>query len=153
MIHKDVLMRQIQQMTEALAQALALISDGRTDEAQHEIAEALDHLTEPGTRPLHERPVQDAVNHCTIDGTLSTDLALQVADMLRHQGDLFRRQDRFEEAQRCHVRALALYQQLLGASTSDTPLPLDIHDRMAHLKEVIDPNRLHDDEQAAVSLS
>jgi tetratricopeptide (TPR) repeat protein len=153
MIHKDVLMRQIQQMTEALAEALALISDGRTDEAQHEIAEALDDFTEPGTLPLHERPVQDAVDHCTIDGTLATDLALQVADMLRHQGDLMRRQDRFDEAQRCHVRALALYQTLLAASTSDTPLPLDIHDRMAHLKDAIDPERLYDDERAAIDLS
>lgn len=153
MIHKDVLMRQIQQMTEALAQALALISDGRTDEAQHEIAEALDRLTEPGTLPLRERPVQDTVDHCTVDGTLSTDLGLQVADMLRHQGDLFRRQDRFDEAQRSHVRALALYQTLLATSTADTPLPLDIHDRVAHLKETIAPEHLRDDERAAVNLS
>ena len=153
MIHKDVLMRQIQQMTEALAQALALISDGRTDEAQHEIAEALDDLTEPGTLPLRERPVQDTLDHCTVDGSLSADIALQVADLLRHQGDLLRRQEQFEEALRSHVRALALYQALLGASNIDTPLPLDIHDRMAHLKEVIDPRHLHDDERAAVDLA
>jgi tetratricopeptide (TPR) repeat protein len=153
MIHKDVLMRQIQQMTEALAQALALISDGRTDEARHEIAQALDDLTDPGTLPLRERPVQDAVDHCTIDGTLATDLALQVADLLRHQGDLLRRQDRFDEALRCHVRALALYQTLLAKSNADTPLPLAIHDRMAHLNDAIDPERLHDDERAAVDWS
>lgn len=153
MIHKDVLMRQIQQMTEALAQALALISDGRTDAAQHEIAEALDDLTEPGTLPLRERPVADAIAHCTIGDRLSTDLALQVADLLRHQGDLLRRQDRFEAGLRSHVRALALYQALLDASTADTPLPLDLHDRMAHLKSAIDPAQLHDDERAAVDLS
>lgn len=153
MIQKDVLMRQIQQMTEALAEALALISDGRTDEAQHEIAEALDDLTEPGTLPLHERPVADAIAHCTIDGSLSTDLALQVADMLRHQGDLLCRQDRFVQGQHCHVRALALYEALLQASTPDTPLPLDIHDRMAHLKDQIDPEQLTGDERAAIDLT
>ncbi|MFO8232223.1 MAG: hypothetical protein R6U20_06105 [Longimonas sp.] len=153
MIHKDVLMRQIQQMTEALAQALALISDGRTDEAQHEIAEALDDLTDPGTLPLRERPVSDTIAHCTTRGALSIDLALQVADMLRHQGDLLRRHDQFEAALRSHVRALALYQALLAESNADTPLPLDIHDRMAHLNDAIDPERLHDDERAAVDLS
>ena len=150
MIQNDVLMRQIKQMTEALAEALALVSDGRIDAAHEEIREALDTLTEPGTRPLHERPVADTIAHCTLDHGFSHDLALQVADMLRHQGDLFRRQDQFDTAQRCHVRALALYRHLLDASSTTTPLPLDIHDRIAHLEAHIDPQRLTEDERAAV---
>lgn len=135
MIQKDVLMRQIQMLTQALARVLFKKSAGQQGAAQQIIAEALGELDGVDrVSDLRERPVEDVLDLCRSEaGGFSPDFALAVADLLREDGDLLAMQERDAEACASYERALALYRR--AEADEHAAVPMDFAARVAHVEE------------------
>lgn len=148
MIHqRDVLMRQIMDLAQFLAEVLNLQQSEQYDEAAAHIQQAFRQLTGEQD-PLRHYPIEKVIDQCTAPGGLSAELALNVADLLKQEGDLLQREQRREEACRAYVRALILYKKTIATDTA--ALPLDIWETVGDVEELVAPCDLTDDEQAAL---
>lgn len=119
MITRDYLMRQIQQ----LIQALSLVLFHRREHA-HELSQTIleNTLTDVTGLSIERLRTVDAdalLALCSPNGQLSGDLAIGIADLLREDVD-----------PGSHVRARWLYE---AALESGSTVPADIHDRIAAL--------------------
>lgn len=139
MLHRDFLVRQIQQAVQVLLQALASVlklrSEERYDEAVGLIQEAFGKI-EITPRPVGELSAEELIELCrTSDGFLA-DLALSMADLLRQQGEIFRIQEKQEQACASEKKALALYRKAI--TTEGAAMPMDIHTKMSDLESSLD---------------
>ena len=120
MIHRDFLLRQIQQFVQVLAEVLA-----RKKGHQHELA--VETLTE-GIRELLGLELAEVLqldrdallDLCTTEDWFSGDKAVVLADLLHEEGSAA-----------ADERAVWLYE---AALTSDAAVPFDIHERIAALR-------------------
>lgn len=149
MIHRrDVLMRQIMDLAQFLAEVLDLQQSEQYDEAAAHIEQAFRQLTGEQD-PLRHYPIEKVIDQCSATGgRFSAELALNVADLLKQEGDLLQRDQRREEACRAYVRALILYKKAIATDTS--ALPLDIWEKVSDVEELTEPCDLTEDEQAAL---
>lgn len=148
MIQRDVLMRQIQQLTRALARVMASRELKQLDEASRHIEQAFRQLT--GEKdPLRRYPIEKVIAQCCTEAGFSAELATNVADLLKQEGDLLDAQDRPDDACRCYVRAFALYQR--ARAEEGAALPLDIGEKVETLKHRVAPCTLTEAERAALN--
>ena len=133
MIQRDVLMRQVQMLAQALARVLFKKSTGQHDQAQQIIEQALGELDGQSAADLREQPVEHLFELCRTEAGFHADLALGVANLLREDGDLLAMQDRDEAARASYERALAFYRRV--QDEKGAAVPLDLGDRVAHVEE------------------
>lgn len=120
MFSRDYLLRQIQQLTQALAVVLVHKKAGRPDEAQAALDEALVAATGSEPAALHQLDQPALLALCSAGGTFLPDQAVALADLL------------YEDTSAAgHERALWLYDAVLDAGGA---VPLDIHERRATLR-------------------
>ncbi len=120
MFSRDFILRQVQQLTQALAVVLFHKKADQPDEAQAALDEALAASTDLDPEALRrlDRPALLAL--CSSGGTFLPDHAAALADLLYEDATAAGRE-----------RALWLYDAVLDAGGA---VPLDIHDRLAALR-------------------
>lgn len=120
MISRDFILRQVEQLTQALAVVLFHKRAGRHDEAQAALDEALASVTELEPEALRQLDRTALLAQCSAGDALVPDKAIAVADLLYE-----------DETAEGHQRALWLYDAVLEAGGA---VPLDIHERLASLR-------------------
>lgn len=135
-------MRQIQQATQVVQHLLGLREDEQYEQAQKEVDEVLDELLDPGSESEEQFDLSDLsddrlIDHCRgADGTLSTDLAVALAELLE-QRELISAELGDEEAARNSRRfALTLYERSM--EQENAALPLNVVSRVERLRKRID---------------
>ena len=139
MLHRDFLIRQIQQAVQVLLQALASVlklkSEERYEAAIEQITQAFGEV-DLTPRPVGELDAKELMDLCSTSQGFQVDLALSIADLLREQGEILRLQGRGEPACASEEKALALYQRAIR--TEGAAMPMDIHTKMSSLEARID---------------
>jgi hypothetical protein len=120
MFSRDFIIRQVQQLTQALAVVLFHKKAARPDQAQVALDEALAAATDLDPEALRRLDRPDLLAVCSAGGTLLPDHAVALADLLYEDATAAGRE-----------RALWLYDAALDAGAA---VPLDIHDRLAVLR-------------------
>lgn len=120
MIQKDIILRQVQQLTQALAMILFNKKERRPDLAEDHLTQALRSVFGRDRDELVVLEREELVALCSPGDVFSAELALALADLLREDG-----------APESHERAVWLYETCLS---SGNLVPLDIHERIAALK-------------------
>lgn len=148
MIQRDVLMRQVRQLTQALARVMASREQEQFDEAARHIEQAFRQLT--GEKdPLRRYPIEQVLTQCSTKAGFSAELGTNVAALLKQEGDLLDARGRPEAACRCYVRALALYWR--ARAEKDAALPLNIGEKIERLEQRVDTCALTEAEQTALA--
>jgi len=148
MIRRDVLMRQIRQLGQALAK---IVADGPTDEPNavlDRLDEALQvHLdgTAAGLRTL---PPKTLLAMCEDEGRFVPEAAQTLAQCLHAQGKAHRARDERTEAGAAFARALLLYRRLL--QEPDAPVSWKAGTTIATLVDRVDTFPVDDATQAAL---
>lgn len=136
MLHRDFLIRQIQQAVRvlmlALARILKLKDEERYEQAIEEVKLIFGEL-DFSPRPVGELTAQELVDLCTTPQGFQVELALSIADLLREEGDALRHLERNALACASEAKALALYKTALRMEGA--AMPLDIQTRMSSLEE------------------
>lgn len=139
MLHRDLIIREIQQavrvLMHVLAQVLKLKSQERYEAAIQQINEALGGL-ELAPRPIAELTSDQVVDLCRTERGFSVDLALAIADLLREEADILLLDGKAAEARASAAKAHALYEEALA--TKGAALPMDIGKRIDALEEMIE---------------
>lgn len=139
MLHRDFLMRQIQQAVQVLLQALASVlrlkAEERYDEAIQRITDVFGEI-DLTPRPVGELNAQELLDLCSTSQGFQVDLALSIADLLREEGEILRLQGRDELACASEEKALALYRRAI--KTEGAAMPMDIHTKMSGLESRIE---------------
>lgn len=139
MLHRDFLIRQIQQAVQVLMQALASVlklkSEERFEEAIQQISRAFGEI-DLAPRPVGELNAKELVDLCSTSQGFQVDLALSIADLLREEGEILRLQGRGELACASEEKALALYRRAIR--TEGAAMPMDIHTKMSSLEARLD---------------
>ena len=120
MIHRDFLLRQIQQFAQVLAEVLFQKRQNLHELAQETLADGIQALLGLELAEVLQLDRNGLLALCTIDEWFSGDKAVALADLLREEGS-----DAADE------RALWLYE---AALTSDAAVPFDVHERIAALR-------------------
>ncbi len=136
MLHRDYLMRQIEQLGQVLARVLFNKSNGQYGAAVEEIDQAFSNQLGYGLSGLRNLSIDDLLNLCRTSEGLSEDLTLRVADLLYEDGKI--RADHREDSDSCpsYVRALALYAE--AVIRGDEALPWDILQKIERLRNAVD---------------
>ena len=121
MIHKDLILRQVQQLAQALAAVLFNKKERRPDLAEDHMTRALREVFGHDLEALQSLSREGIIELVSPGGVWSADLALALADLLREDG-----------APESHARAAWLYEAALEAGDL---VPLDIHRRIDELKK------------------
>lgn len=136
MLHRDFLIRQIQQAIQVLMQALARVLNLKEQQRYADAVEQI-HLVfgelDFSPRPVGELNAKQLVDLCSTPQGFQVDLALSIADLLREEGDALRQLERNDLACASEEKALALYKTALRMEGA--AMPLDIHARMSSLEE------------------
>jgi len=123
MITRDFILRQIHQLVQALAQVLLHRQAGARDEALEVLETSIQEVTGVGLDRLRGMNREELIALCGTGDQFSAEKAAAMADLLHEDEDL--------EGRR---RSLWLYEAALEAGA---PLPLDVFDRMASLREAL----------------
>lgn len=135
MLHRDYLMRQIEQLGQVLARVLFNKSNDHYDAAIEEIDQAFSEQLGHGLSDLRHLPIEELISLCSTAEGLSEDLTLRVADLLYEDGKIRERQ--IEGADGCAslIRALSLY--LEAVVRGDDALPWDIFQKIENLRSTV----------------
>ena len=120
MFQQDHILRQVQQLAQALADALFHKRAGRPEEAQEALAEGVAEASGLELRALYRLPREETLALCSRDGAFSSDKAVAVADVLRET-----------DSAAGWERALWLYEAALAAGGA---VPFDVCDRIGALR-------------------
>jgi phosphoenolpyruvate carboxylase len=148
MIQRDVLMRQIRQLGQALAEIVTASQTGEPNAVLEQIDEALQvHLdvTAADLRTLNKFTLLEM---CDDDGRFDPEAAQTLARLLNVQGDAHREREEREEAGACFGRSLLLYRRLL--EEPDAPVSWKIGTTVAALTERVDTLPVDDATEAAL---
>lgn len=113
MIQRDVLMRQIRQLGQALAEIVTAGQTGRPNAVLEQIDEAVQIHLDGTAADLRTLPPETLLAMCDDDGRFDPEVAQTLAQLLNLQGDAHRERDEREEAGACFGRSLLLYRRLL----------------------------------------
>ncbi len=122
MIQKDIILRQVQQLAQALAMVLFNKKERRPELAENHITQALRGVFGRDRADLLIMTKDELVEMCSPGNVYSPDLALALADLLREDGEPEARE-----------RAGWLYR---AALESGELVPLDIHERITNLTQL-----------------
>ena len=135
MLHKDFIMRQIQQAIQVLLQAFASVlklkSEERYEEAIQRINEAFGKI-ELTPRPVRELSPDELIEMCSTPQGFDAELALSIADLLKEEGEMLEMTGEREMACASSEKSLALYRKAL--STEGAAMPMDIHAKMSDVE-------------------
>jgi len=119
MITRDYVMRQVHQLVQALAQVLFHRREESGEMVQAILEGAVMDVTGLSLERIRNLDRDGLMTLCSPDGTLSGELAVSLADLLREDTD-----------ERTLVRARWLYEAALATGSV---VPADVHDRIAAL--------------------
>lgn len=136
MLHRDYLMRQIEQLGQVLARVLFNKSNQQYDAAIEEIDQAFSNQLGHGLSDLRHLSIDELVTLCSTTEGLSAELTLRVGDLLYEDGKIRARQGDGSATCPSFIRALALYAEVV--SRGDEALPWDIFQKIERLREAVD---------------
>ena len=120
MFQQDYVLRQVQQLVQALAHALFHKGAGQLEEAQEALADGLADALGLEPSALYRLPREEMLELCVLDGVLSGDKAVAVADVLRET-----------DSSAGWERALWLYEAALASGGA---VPFDVYERIGALQ-------------------
>ncbi len=120
MIQKDVILRQVQQLAQALANILFNKRERRPDLVEDHMTMGLRDVFDRDLAQLQALNRDEIVELCSPGSVFSSELTLALADLLREDG-----------APESHERAAWLYEAAVEAGEL---VPMDIHDRIEALR-------------------
>ncbi|MDT7858024.1 hypothetical protein RQM47_15360 [Rubrivirga sp. S365] len=120
MVQQDFVLRQVQQLAQALAQALFHKRADQSEQAQGALAAGLESALGLELEVLCRLPREEVLALCLPDGARSDERAVAVADLLRETDSA--------AGQR---RALWLYEAVLASGGA---VPFDVHERIEVLQ-------------------
>lgn len=121
MITRDFILRQVHQLSQALARVLFHKKAAEEEQAQEVLTATLRDVTGLNLDQIRRLNRNEILEMCSAGGALSAEKAVAVADLLREDPSL--------ESRR---RALWLYEAALEAGGA---VPIDIHDRIVALRD------------------
>ena len=148
MIQRDVLMRQIRQLGQALAEIVTASQTGEPNAVLEQIDEALQVHLDGTAADLRTLPPETLLAMCDDDGRFDPEAAQTLARLLNVQGDAHREREEREEAGACFGRSLLLYRRLL--EEPDAPVSWKIGTAVAALTERVDTLPVDDATEAAL---
>jgi phosphoenolpyruvate carboxylase len=148
MIQRDVLMRQIRQLGQALAEIVTTSQTGEPNAVLEQIDEALQVHLDGTAADLRTLPPETLLAMCDDDGRFDPEAAQTLARLLNVQGDAHREREEREEAGACFGRSLLLYRRLL--EEPDAPVSWKIGTTVAALTERVDTLPVDDATEAAL---
>ena len=148
MIERDVLMRQIQQLAQALTNIVQFVSNGEYDAAIAAVDEACANHLDGSAEDLRTLPPERLLALCEDGDRFLSDAAQTLAKLLALQGDAHRERGEPDAAGACYSRALLLMRRVLQAP--DAPVSWQIGTKIAALKERLDHHPVGDDMSAAL---
>lgn len=135
MFQKDFVLRQIQQLVQALAQVLNLKAAGQIEDARNAISDALDEHLKVDWAEFLKMSVEEKLDVCRREGELRADLMLVLAEMLEEECDLAAIAEDWDAFENSGKSSIELYQKLLEMGA---PVPLDIMDRLQDLRSKVE---------------
>ena len=148
MIQRDVLMRQIRQLGQALAEIVTTSQTGEPNAVLEQVDEALQVHLDGTAADLRTLPPETLLAMCDDDGRFDPEAAQTLARLLNVQGDAHREREEREEAGACFGRSLLLYRRLL--EEPDAPVSWKIGTTVAALTERVDTLPVDDATEAAL---
>jgi len=148
MIRRDVLMRQIRQLGQALAEIITASQTGQPNAVLEQIDEALQVHLDGTAADLRTLPPETLLAMCEDDGQFDPEAAQTLARLLNVQGDAHREREEHEEAGACFGRSLLLYRRLL--QEPDAPVSWKVGTTVATLTERVDTLPVDDDTEEAL---
>jgi hypothetical protein len=148
MIQRDVLMRQIRQLGQALAEIVTAGQTGRPNAVLDQIDEALQVHLDGTAADLRTLPPETLLAMCQDDGRFQPEAAQTLARLLNVQGDAHRERDEPEKAGACFGRTLLLYRRLL--QDPEAPVSWKIGTTVAALTDRVEEFPLDDSTQDAL---
>jgi hypothetical protein len=148
MIHRDVLMRQIRQLGQALAEIVTASQTGQPQAVLDQIDEALQVHLDGTAADLRTLPPETLLAMCDDGGRFDPDAAQTLARLLNVQGDAYRERDEREKAGACFGRALLLYRHLLREP--DAPVSWQVGTTIATLTRHVDTYPVDEDVRNAL---
>jgi hypothetical protein len=121
MIERDFVLRQIHQLVQALARVLGQKRAGEFDALAQSIDETLAAVFGVRSDDVRGRSREEVRRLCDSGGEFSPELAIALADLLRHDASRSGR-----------IRALWLYEEALASGGA---VPMDIYDRISALRD------------------
>lgn len=148
MIQRDVLMRQIRQLGQALAEIVTTADTGTPNAILDEIDEAVQIHLDGTAADLRTLPPETLLAMCRDGERFEPEAAQTLARLLNVQGEAHRDRDEAEEAGACFGRSLLLYRRLL--QEPDAPVSWHIGTTIAALTDRIDTFPVDDDTREAL---
>ena len=136
MIQRDVLMRQIRQLGQALAEIVTAGQTGRPNAVLDQIDEAVQVHLDGTAADLRTLPPETLLAMCENDGRFVPQAAQTLARLLNVQGQAHREREEREEAGACFGRALLLYRRLL--QDPEAPVSWKVGTTVAALSDRVD---------------
>ena len=149
MIQRDVLMRQIRQLGQALAEIVTAADTGRPNAVLDEIDEAVRIHLDGTAADLRTLPPKTLLAMCEDDGRFVPEAAQTLARLLNVQGEAHREREEEEKAGACFGRSLLLYRRLLQAP--DAPVSWQVGPTIAALTDRVDSLPIDADVQNALA--
>ncbi|MCW9707202.1 hypothetical protein [Fodinibius salsisoli] len=134
-------MRQIQYLTQLLQQIIFKKKNNQHKEAQQQLQNAFQRLTKEHPKQFNELTLQETLQLFMKDGKFASELALAVADLLVEEGELLEKQS-FSKSQKSYSQALLLYKK--AKQDQSAAVPLDIHQKINRLENVMSSNQTKD---------
>ena len=135
MFQKDYILRQIDILVRVIAYVISLRKEGRLEEAQTEIVQALGTVWNLHRDDLITLSKADLAALCYVNDSLNGELAVALADLLIQDGEMFELQEVPGSAKASYTQALVLYELIV---TESSTLPLNAYDRIDQLKHAIE---------------
>jgi hypothetical protein len=148
MIQRDVLMRQIRQLGQALAEIVTASQTGQPNAVLDQIDEALQIHLDGTAADLRTLPPETLLAMCEDDGRFEPDAAQTLARLLNVQGEAHREREERAEAGACFGRSLLLYRRLLR--DPEAPVSWQVGTTVAALTERVDTLPVDDATQEAL---
>ena len=148
MIRRDVLMRQIRQLGQALAEIVTSGQTGQPQAVLNQIDEVLQVHLDGTAADLRTLPPETLLAMCDDDGRFNPEAAQTLARLLNVQGQAHRERDERKEAGESFGRSLLLYRRLL--EEPDAPVSWKVGTTIAALTERVDSLPVDDATQDAL---
>jgi hypothetical protein len=136
MIQRDVLMRQIHQLADAIVRIVEHVTNREYDDALTAVDEILDTELDGSAEGLRTMPPERLLNVCHDGGRFSAQAAQTLAKILRLQGDAHAGRGEATEAGQCYGRALLLLRAALNADDAEVSWQIGTH--VADLQRLVD---------------
>lgn len=133
MITRDYILRQIQQLVQALARVMMLRSTQQDEEAMIEVDRALNELPELGVLIRSDLNRDDVLTTCGTGNNFNPEKALAVADLLVEKAELVE-----DGVLRMRNLRYALWLYEAALATPAVAIPMDLYDRISWLKNLLD---------------